>query len=1573
MTDLQYRDRYIRMLPGRIRIEFIGLLHSKQTAQVLIQAFSSMKGVTKAEPCSTTGRILIVFDETIVSSRAILLQLEQLEQQQTSTSPVGTDELRTSSNDLPPAIVHALEGDSAIMEAAVAVEEAAEDRGKLRQTEPVTSAPLTDLPVSLREIPKGVTPRSASPPRVPLPLAVAMGGLVVLGVKQLIFGRSALARSPAPFYLSGLVSVVTGYPFFRRGFGRMTTENKLNPDLFLGAAALGLAFVRENLVVLGAISILQYVNWKRSQAHLTDSAAEALPAEIVNYSEKAAKWGLFAAGATSLITRDPLRGIAVLLAANPRPATLPGRTAWQQAELTTRAAQADLPSQGSLSQLVRTKTILLHDTSAFVRSDLQELECVSHEDDPDKVICIAASLVEKSSHPWKDAIVAKAKQSCRTMRRAFHMEEQPGGIQGTIHTTTYHIGNLAYSRSHTVPFESYYLEAKRMESKGYDVLFVAKETSQGMQCLGILCHAQQEDKERTELLTRLRNQQFKLAVLHNSGSASHHQLEQLGMDTTWLDLHESEAIERIAVWHQQGEDVLLVTDADADSDSSIRYMLDAGVPSVTFNRLETVLKTRSSAKKIEATVQEHFQLTKRWNMVGSVLAAFGTLSAPIVNLIADAMSLLFLSRSQRIAQAAFPRSTLPKTAAHLEVASAAEAAAWHGMPWERASQDLGVDHLKGLTSAQATEIRSRFGLNELEKKKSEPWLVAYLGQFKEFTTLVLLGTSVLALFTGGIFDGLAMGAVLLANAAIGTMQERKAEKVVDSLTQFQPPQNLVIRDGKESILSAEELVPGDVVILEPGDRVPADIRLIRSWNLETNESALTGESVPVPKQEAPVLSDCPLSERSNMLYMGTDVTRGKALGLVVQTGMNTEIGHLTALLKTKGKTTTPLQDKVTSISKTFVKFALIAGIIVFAAGLIRGVPLTQMITTSITLAASAIPEGLPVTITIALSAGIFRMAKKNALIRKLSALETLGRTTIICSDKTGTLTKNEMTVKEIRANTHAWHVTGNGYDPDGAIVGASGAAAGFQPELERILLISSLCNNSKVEQKDNQWTIQGDPTEGALQVMAYKGGIYPDRMTGWHRGAEVPFDSGKGKMSVVCRDTASGNACYVFSKGSVEAILRHSSRYQKEGQVYPLTDDLRAHIAKQTDALAADALRVLGFAYRPLSSEENVEQMGLDERDMIFVGMAGMIDPPKTGVEQSILEAKALGVKPVMITGDHPITAIAIARQLRICDDTSAVLSGHELERMTDEELDQIVERITVFARMTPDHKLRIVKVLQRKGHIVTMTGDGVNDTPAIKQANVGIAMGRTGTEVSKGIADMVLKEDHFGSIVDGVKEGRTIISNIRKALGCLLTGNLAEILVTSAAVIAGMPIPLVPIQILLMNLLTDALPAMILAVNPGNKTKQTERIDIVDKELYQKVITKGLLLGVGSLGLFAFSLAAGQPVQVAQSIAFATLVAGQLIQTFSWRQEGTDETVRDWGKDRFLLGALGISWVALMAVLYVPPLARIFHTAPIALHHWGPILAVAASISWVSKPILRALAPSGRAVPSAAPAYAAA
>ncbi|HJV45526.1 MAG TPA: HAD-IC family P-type ATPase [Bacillota bacterium] len=1523
MPEIQFKDRAIRLLPGRIRTEVFGLKKNSLVKGLVEQSFSNEKGILKLHPCTDTGRVLIQYDEKRITISQILTKISTIEEQLVKKEfPLTSEETEQLSE----------------QEAAVTREEIHPNESE--------SIHSKSIPNHFKVIPKIKGPNQGN--QIPIPLALSIGGFAILGIKQLLMGRSALGRSPAAFHAAGMVSILTGYPMLKRGFRKFSQENKINSDLILGSSAVVFALVRENLVVLAGLSLLQYLNWKRSLTQHEEHSYIQSP-EIQTYTERASKIGLLLGGATFALTRSPLRAMAVLLAANPRPISMTAEYVWKQADFVARQQKLTVPKNGALCHLANIHGVIVDDTS-LVQKDSIEVSCVTHETKEEKLWGIAASLLKKANHPWKDEVFKKVDNTEQTIRTAFSVEQTEDGIKGKINNTEVYFGSLGFMGRYGIDCSEFQLKSKRLERHGHTVQFVAKKLVKEIKCLGLIVKpGSEKNASIKQLLGYLGS--YKPYILNNSVQMDHEILQKQGYDTSFLHLDKREYMGVISSLRGQGQEIVHVKNNKQD-------ISEFGLPTITLEEVNQLYRSIEYAKKMDQIIGQHFRVTKMWNVLGTALAIPYYMAAPLINLAADGLTLFFLARAKRISEAYFS-----KPIGEPKGNSYSQGLSWHAMTTEEITNHFHVTEMSGLEPNQINEQRKKYGLNELSPKQPTPWISAFMGQFKEYTTLILVGAAGLAFVTGGVFDGIAMGAVLIANAAIGTIQERKAEKVVDALTQFQPAMSKVIRDYQEMEIVGTELVPGDIVCLEAGNRVPADLRILQAWNLEINEAALTGESLPVPKTAEVQEEECPLPESRNMLYMGTDVTRGKAIALVVRTGMGTEIGHLMSLMKEEEKQITPLQEKVTSISKKFVKGAMVAGGLVFISGLLRGVPVTQLISTSVTLAASAVPEGLPVTITIALSAGIFRMASKNALIRKLSALETLGRTTIICSDKTGTLTKNEMTVKAIATTRSMWHVTGDGYKPVGDIIemGTEVAAASASPisnsseiqdqELNRLLRISLLCNNSKLEKEGDRWGIKGDPTEGALLTLAAKAGLNKENAKQWTRCHEEPFDSYSGMMSVVCKETEADDRCYLLAKGSVEAILHRCHWYQQNGEVYELTEEKRKEILLQNEKFAVDALRVLGFAYCPV--EWNAENTNIKENRLIYVGMAGMMDPPKEDVEKSIRESYQLGVMPVMITGDHPITAIAIAKQLGIWDGKRKVLTGTELNQLSDEELAERVEDVSIFARVSPEHKLKIVTAFQKRGHIVAMTGDGVNDSPAIKKANVGIAMGRTGTEVTKETADMVLKEDHFGSIVDGVKEGRTIIGNIRKAIGCLLTGNLAEVLVTSTAVIAGMPMPLIPIQILLMNLLTDALPAMILAINPGDKRKNTKRQDIVDKELYQKVITRGVLLGIGSVALFGMALAAGAPIAVAQTTAFATLVAGQLMQTFSWRQEGKEEKIRDWTKDRFLIGALGISWTALLATIYVPPIARIFHAAPLPINSWVLILAVAGSISFLSKPVL--------------------
>jgi P-type Ca2+ transporter type 2C len=880
---------------------------------------------------------------------------------------------------------------------------------------------------------------------------------------------------------------------------------------------------------------------------------------------------------------------------------------------------------------------------------------------------------------------------------------------------------------------------------------------------------------------------------------------------------------------------------------------------------------------------------------------------------------------------------------------------YHALDVQTLLERLGAK-LNGLTDGQVKERQERWGLNELPEPERSSTFSVFVKQFKELSTVILLGTSGISFLMGERFSALCMLGILTVNAMIATWQEKRSAEIIGALRIEEDWRARVIRNGEEALVPTKELVPGDIVLLEPGDKVPADIRILESWQLEVNEAILTGESTPVAKQAGELPADTTLSERSNLLFMGTVVTRGRAKGVVVATGTETELGVVESLVRETGEEPTFLQKRVTEVSKWFILGAFVASVVVVVAGLLRGLPPLELLISSVTLAASAIPEGLPLTITIALTAGVLHLSKRRAITKRLANLESLGRVTVICCDKTGTLTKNEMSVRELATVDKCVRVSGDGYSADGHFHLCDNAsepyAAADDPDVRQLLLIGTLCNNARLGEENDKPI--GDPTELALLAAAAKANLSP---LDWKRLREIPFDSATRCMSVVCEENEQTRVvcedgprlqkCTLFTKGAPEVVLPKCSSYLHNGEIHPLTKAVEEQIQAENLRMAEQGLRVLAFAYRQVHEDENVLEISHEE--LVYVGLVGILDPPKTGVTKSIAEARRLGIKPVMVTGDHPVTARAIAAEIGIFQPGDRILTGHDIDQLSPEELDALIMEVSVFARVSPENKLRIVEALQRNGQVVAMTGDGVNDAPAIRRADVGIAMGCSGTDIAKSAAGIVLGEDQFDSIVDGVRTGRSIIGNIRRAMGCLLSGNLAEVLVTAVSIVIGLPMPLIPLQILLMNILTDAVPAMVLATGPQHDVRTEPYRDVVDRDLYRNVVVRGCALGLGAVALFAGAVAAGVPLACAQTMAYASLVVGQLIQTVGWRRYETTHKV-GLLQDRTLLVATIGSAAALAGTLYIPALRTVFATAPLGLFHWAVVLGVSGGLTWCAQ-----------------------
>ncbi|EJW17512.1 calcium-translocating P-type ATPase, SERCA-type [Paenibacillus alvei] len=899
---------------------------------------------------------------------------------------------------------------------------------------------------------------------------------------------------------------------------------------------------------------------------------------------------------------------------------------------------------------------------------------------------------------------------------------------------------------------------------------------------------------------------------------------------------------------------------------------------------------------------------------------------------------------------------------------------WHQSSSEQLLQTLGVHREEGLSDEEAAARHTRFGSNELAEGERVSPITLFLNQFKDFMVLVLAGATLVSGILGEYLDAITIIAIITLNGVLGFIQEFRAERSLHALKQLSAPTANILRNKQLCNVPASELVPGDIVFLESGDRIPADIRWIETHSCYVEESALTGESVPVGKHSRPIdKEELPLGDMKNIGFMGTMVTRGSGKGIVIRTGMDTEMGKIADLIENTESMDTPLQHRLEQLGKILIVVALLVTVLVVVAGILHGQPTMTMFLAGVSLAVAAIPEGLPAIVTIALALGVQRMIKRKAIVRKLPSVETLGCASVICSDKTGTLTQNKMTVTRIWTGGRSLEVSGEGYEPMGQIT-EQGKQLDLKHDqsLRRVLQISALCNNATIiesyptehqasvlsdrkkgkggkqasdkekEELKPIWDIKGDPTEGALLVLAAKLGMTPQSLsTAYERIGEISFDSDRKRMSVIVKHQGGR---LVLVKGAPDVLLERCSYALWDGKVVPFTATLKQKALAANEAMAKQALRVLGLAYREMKPRENEENENAVEAQLVFTGLAGMIDPPRREAREAIAVCRRAGIKTVMITGDHQMTAEAIANQLGIIPRGGLTMSGVQLAMMDDDALDKVVDNAYVYARVSPEHKLRIVKALQRNGHVVAMTGDGVNDAPAIKAADIGIAMGKTGTDVTKEASSLILSDDNFATIVAAIEEGRGIYENIRKFIRYLLASNVGEILVMFLAMILGLPLPLVPIQILWVNLVTDGLPAMALGVDQPEKDLMEHRPrsakeSIFSRRLGWKIISRGILIGVCTLIAFwlTWSVNPDSAAQLtkAQSVAFATLVLAQLIHVFDCRSSRSIFH-RNFFQNRYLVLAVASSLLLLLGVLYIEPLQPIFKTVPLNFRDWA-------------------------------------
>jgi len=928
------------------------------------------------------------------------------------------------------------------------------------------------------------------------------------------------------------------------------------------------------------------------------------------------------------------------------------------------------------------------------------------------------------------------------------------------------------------------------------------------------------------------------------------------------------------------------------------------------------------------------------------------------------------------------------------------------LPAEEVVRALGSDAQRGLSAAEARQRLERYGPNELEAERPVPAWRKFLAQFQDVLVILLLIATAISFAlwlyereSALPYESIVIFGIVLLNGILGYVQEARAEQAVAGLRAMSAAEATAIRDGNRVRTPASQLVPGDIVLIEEGDTIPADARILQSTVLQTTEASLTGESLPVSKQTAPLTEDAGIGDRYNMLFSGTAASYGRGRAIVTATGMRTEMGRIAGLLQRAEVEDTPLQHELDRTGRLLGLVVLvIAAIVVVTILVVEGISdfagVVEVLILGVALAVAAVPEGLPAVVTAVLALGVQRMARRNAIVRRLPAVETLGSANIIASDKTGTLTRNEMTVRTLVTASGRVDITGTGYEPAGELRQDGGNIddPALRNEVERALRAADLANNAALQERDGRWTIQGDPTEGALIVAARKAGLERDELEErFQRVGEVPFSSERKLMSTINRDTSRDQRLIVFTKGAPDVLLKNCTHELVGDEARRLSDARREEWRAINEQLASEALRTLGVAFRSLPADALDRANSGDpsvEHDLVFLGLVGMIDPPREEVKQAVGVAKGAGIRPIMITGDHPATAAAIAAELNI-ERGSTAITGAQLESQTDDQLLETVRAHSVYARVNPEHKLRIVKALQRDGAVVAMTGDGVNDAPALKTADIGVAMGITGTDVSKEAADMVLTDDNFASIVSAVEEGRSIFTNIQKFLRYLLSSNIGEVLtmffgVLLAGVIGlsggeagAVVLPLLATQILWINLVTDGPPALALGVDPPDPDVMQQQPrprgqGVITRRMWAGIFFVGTIMAIGTLGVLDASLPGGLiagsgELPYARTMAFTTLMLFQLFNVFNARSDEAS-AFRGLFANRLLWGAVAVSLLLHVLVVYLPFLQRAFSTVSLSGRDWLLCAAVASSVligRELAKLVLRLLAPSRKRVPA--------
>lgn len=1510
--------RIIHRLPGRVRLEVSGLRGDVQLAAKLLAAIKGLTGVYQAQANPRTDRILIFYNEQIVKLNEIIGVIQ-----------------------------------------------------KIRRISPSNCVP--------RQIQRPQEPEDLPIRRQMLNVALGGGVLAYLGLKHWLVGRTPLAKHPHIFNLAAATTIVSGYPVFRSGLQGLS-RGRINYDLLLSGLALGTTLVRESVPGLMVMFLTNFANL--AQSLVLKRYLETLPAfpnheaqglvkrqsgytqgwrkEGEEYARKSVLPVLGLASLTGLTggAAGWQRTLAMLLAANPSPAGLAAPTAAAASMAVAGKKGILYRDVSTLEKLAQIDTVFFDGVESFIDpiyevGDILPMPGVSKA----RLLGLAAQ-----ANGYPEAFRA-------AIRQAADKRDHSIDDLRTSKAEDILVGDEKTLSAAGIAIQGGIFKARRLQHLQQLPIYVAQQG----QFVGLVGLKQWHRPDFPQVINHLRLLGIRNIglMLQQENSAVRQLCQELGIGQLETGLKIEEKSRLLQELRKQGRKVALVVDRSGEpsvlKEAEVTIGLLTGqakdfcTVDVIVHQVRLLPEVFSIPMLGQQRARQNVALVQLANTLGLTLAATGRLAPMAAKVYGDLAALAVCSNSFRLlANSGKGRykttdivgyqkeiaAAMEDTVGPIDIKALSPCQSWHSMSVAEALHKLGTTLPKGLESAEVQRRLSLFGFNKMAEEKPKSLLARIWDQLKDFLVKTLMASAVVCAILGEFGDALAIVAILAVNAILGALQEQRAEGALKALGKMTAPTARVRRNGQVERVPAANLVPGDIVLLEQGDGVPADLRILEAHGLEIEEAALTGESYPVAKSASP-LHDCtPLLDCENLAFMGTNVTRGRAIGLVTATGMSTEIGKIAGMLNAQETEPTPLQNRMADVGGIILKYCLVVSGMVVLAGILRGGSLFKMFLVGVSLAVAAIPEGLPAVVTIALASGVRRMAKENAVVRHLPAVETLGSATLICTDKTGTLTQNRQQVQRIYTASGWWRAEGSQH----ALQPESTYAS--NEELDLLLTTGILCNDANLRWSSEKsakgkqhWQVDGDPTEGALLLAGLGKELnYKEIREKWQRIKELPFDAARLRMTVICQHANQGQVAFV--KGAPEVILGLCNRLKQGDGVISLDDERRKEILQANEKMTGQAMRVLALAYKPV---ENLEQED-PEKSLILLGLLGMVDPPRPEVREAITTCHKAGIKVVMITGDHPHTALAIAKSVGISDG-DLVLTGRQLDDLSDLELAAAVKQVRVFARVLPAQKLRLVQAFRGQGEILAMVGDGINDAPAVKEADIGVAMGQTGTDVTKQAADIILTDDNFATLVSAVQQGRGIYNNIRRSVRYLLATNVGLVLLVFAAVAFGKAMPLLPIQLLFLNVLGDGLPALALGVEPTTRKVMLQPPRPVEQNFFAdglsaQIISRGLATGLVGLETYLRVLQQGD-LGRARTVALATFISSKLLFAFECSEKGEQ------GKpttNRYLLGSVVLSALLLAAAIYLPMGRRIFKTSSLGLKDISTVIGASALTYLVEK-----------------------